>query len=95
MVTASGVTPAKYFFRGNAKPGLATGSGQGVQGHRQAMALIRVLAEDQPDEPARTYQQAMRRGEQWRRALTHGANRIPRDVRQMLDEALAETVADT
>jgi hypothetical protein len=61
----------------------------------QATALIRVLAEDQPDELARAHQEAMSRGEQWRRrALTHGVNRMPRDVRQMLDQALAESAAD-
>ena len=32
----------------------------------------------------------MSRGEQWRRALTHGAIRMPRDVRQMLDRALGK-----
>jgi hypothetical protein len=55
----------------------------------QATALIRVLAEDQPDELARAHREAMSRGEQWRRALTHGANRMPRDLRQMLEEARA------
>ena len=33
----------------------------------QAMALIRVLAEDQPDELAHAYAEARNRGEQWRR----------------------------
>jgi hypothetical protein len=56
----------------------------------QAMALIRVLAEDQPDELAQAYHEAMSRGDQCRRALTHGTNRMTRDVRQMLDQALAE-----
>jgi hypothetical protein len=60
----------------------------------QAMALIRVLAEDQPDELARAYKEAGSRGEQWRRALTHGTNRMTGDVRQMLDRALAESEAD-
>jgi hypothetical protein len=35
----------------------------------------------------------MSRREQWRRALTHGANRMPRDVRQMLAQALAGSAA--
>ena len=59
----------------------------------QATALIRVLAEDQPDELARVYQEAGRRGEQWRRALIRGATRMPPEVRQLL-EALAESNAD-
>jgi hypothetical protein len=60
----------------------------------QAMALIRVLAEDQPDELARVYTKAKERGEQWRRALRHGANRLPPDVKAMLDRALAESATD-
>ena len=59
----------------------------------QAMALIRVLAEDQPDELARAYQEARNRGEQWRRALTRGANRMTGEVKGMLDRALAESEA--
>jgi hypothetical protein len=59
----------------------------------QAMALVRALAEDQPDELARAHREAMSRGEQWRRALTPGANRMPRDVRQMLEEARAGSEA--
>jgi hypothetical protein len=60
----------------------------------QAMALIRVLAEDQPDELARAYQEARSRGEQWRHALTRGANRMTGEVKEMLDRALAESEAD-
>jgi hypothetical protein len=58
------------------------------------MALIRMLAEDQPDELARACQEAGSRGEQWRRALTSGTHRMTGDVRQMLDRALAESAAD-
>ena len=60
----------------------------------QAMALIRVLAEDQPDELAHAYAEARNRGEQWRRALTHGANRMTGDVKAMLDQAMAKSEAD-
>jgi hypothetical protein len=60
----------------------------------QAAALIRVLAEDQPDEIARVYREAARRGEQWRRALAGGANRMAREVKEMLDAALIEANAD-
>jgi hypothetical protein len=60
----------------------------------QAAALIRVLAEDQPDELAHLYREADARGEQWRRALTGGANRMARDVRDMLDAVLAQYVGD-
>jgi hypothetical protein len=58
------------------------------------MALIRVLAEEQPDELARAYQEATTRGEHWRRALSHGAKRMTPAVREMLDAALAEAEAD-
>jgi hypothetical protein len=60
----------------------------------QATALIRVLAQDQPDELARAYREASDRGEQWRRALTRGARRMTRDVQDMLNQALAEAEAD-
>ena len=60
----------------------------------QAMALIRVLAQDQPDELARAYHEASDRGEQWRRALTRGANRMTREAQEMLDQTLAEADAD-
>jgi hypothetical protein len=60
----------------------------------QATALIRVLAEDQPDELARAYEEAASRGEHWRRALIQGAKRMSRDVRPMLDRALAEAATD-
>ena len=60
----------------------------------QAMALIRVLADDQPDELARAYEEARSRGAQWRHALTRGANRMPGEVKGMLGQALAESEAD-
>jgi hypothetical protein len=76
-------------------PGLTEGSAAKARKDvEQAMALIRVLAEDQPDELARAYQEAGSRGEQWRRALSDGTNRLTGDVRQMLDRALAESEAD-
>lgn len=56
----------------------------------QAMALVRVLARDQPDELAGAYHEASDRGEQWRRALARGAGRMPRDVQDVLGAALAE-----
>jgi hypothetical protein len=54
-----------------------------------------VLAEDQPDELAHLYREADARGEQWRRALTGGANRMARDVKDMMDAVLAQYVGDT
>ena len=59
-------------------------------GIEQAMALIRVLAQDQPDELARAYQEASDRGEQWRRALTRGVRRMTPDTQDMLSQALVE-----
>jgi hypothetical protein len=60
----------------------------------QAMTLIRALAQDQPDELARAYHEASGRGEHWRRALTHGANRMTREVQEMLGDALAGSAAE-
>jgi hypothetical protein len=60
----------------------------------QAMALIRVLAEDQPDELARAYREAGRRGDHWRRALAAGAKRMTPAVREMLAAALVESGTD-
>jgi hypothetical protein len=56
----------------------------------QATSLIRVMAEDQPDELADSYLEASGRGEQWQRALTRGAGRLPGDARQALEEAVNE-----
>jgi hypothetical protein len=56
----------------------------------QAMALIRVLAQDQPDELAGAYQEAGERGEPWRRALARGVSRMARDAQVILSQALAE-----
>jgi hypothetical protein len=60
----------------------------------QAVALIRVLAHDQPDELARAYEEAKDRGGQWRRAVTQGARRMDGDVQEMLREVVAEAEAD-
>jgi hypothetical protein len=60
----------------------------------QAMALIRVLGQDQPDELARAYQEARRRGDHWRRALGHGVKRMTPAVQEMLDAALVESGTD-
>jgi hypothetical protein len=38
--------------------------------------------------------EAARRGEQWRRVLAGGANRMAREVKEMLEAALAEANAD-
>jgi len=73
--------------------GARTAAAKARKDSEQAMALIRVLAEDQPDELARAYQEARNRGEQWRRALTRGANRMTGEVKGMLDRALAESEA--
>jgi hypothetical protein len=54
------------------------------------MALIRVLAQDQPDELAGAYQEAGERGEPWRRALARGVSRMARDAQVILSQALAE-----
>jgi hypothetical protein len=60
----------------------------------QATTVIQALAQDQPDELARAYHEAGGRGQHWRRALIHGANRTPGEVQEMLRGALAESEAN-
>jgi hypothetical protein len=50
----------------------------------QAAALIRVLAEDRPDELEDAFAAAVERGPAWRRQLERGARRLPADARAAL-----------
>lgn len=54
----------------------------------QAAALIGILGEDQPDELAERYHEALARGPQWQDALERGRRRLPAAVDQRLEQAI-------
>jgi hypothetical protein len=55
----------------------------------QAAALIRVLADDRPDELADAFAEAQSRGPMWRECLDKGARRLPPDARAALGDAVS------
>ena len=50
----------------------------------QSAALIRVLAEDRPDELEEAFLEARARGPSWREAVDRGSRRLPRDAKAAL-----------
>ena len=56
----------------------------------QSAALIRVLAEDRPDELDDAYAEARARGPAWREAVDRGARRLGPEVREALGAAVGE-----
>ena len=58
----------------------------------QSAALIRVLAEDRPDELEDAYAEARARGPAWRDAVDRGARRLDRDAKVALAGAVGERV---
>ncbi len=54
----------------------------------QAGALIRMLAEDRPDELADAFLEARDRGPAWRESVKKGARRLPQDARSALGGAI-------
>jgi hypothetical protein len=54
----------------------------------QAAALIRVLADDRPDELADAFVEARNRGPAWRESVDKGARRLPQDARSALESAV-------
>lgn len=54
----------------------------------QAAALIRVLAEDRPDELEEALVEARNRGRSWREHIDKGVRRLPRDARSALLDAV-------
>lgn len=58
----------------------------------QAAALIRILAEDQPDELADAWVEAQATGPAWREAVGRGARRLPKDAAEALRIAAGEQV---
>ena len=60
----------------------------------QSAALIRVLAEDRPDELEDALVEARERGPSWREAVDRGTRRLPRDAKTALEKAVGQHVAD-
>lgn len=60
----------------------------------QSAALIRVLAEDRPDELEDAFTEARGRGPSWRDAVDRGARRLPSDARSALENAVGETLEE-
>ena len=58
----------------------------------QSAALIRVLAEDRPDELEDAFVEARARGPSWREAVDRGARRLPRDAKAALGNAVGQYV---
>lgn len=56
----------------------------------QAATLIRVLAEDRPDELEDAYSEAHGRGRKWREHLQKGVRRLPSDAREALAPAIEQ-----
>ena len=60
----------------------------------QSAALIRVLAEDRPDELEDAFTEARGRGPAWREAVDRGARRLPSDAKTVLGNAVGEPVGE-
>jgi len=60
----------------------------------QSAALIRVLAEDRPDELEDAFVEARERGPSWREAVDRGARRLPSDAKTALGNAVGERVGE-
>lgn len=58
----------------------------------QSAALIRVLAEDRPDELEDAFVEARKRGPNWREAMNRGARRLPPDAKTALRDVVGEPV---
>jgi hypothetical protein len=60
---------------------------------QQSAALIRVLAEDRPDELEEAFLEASARGPSWRDHLDKGVRRLPEDAREALMNAIEQGAA--
>lgn len=60
----------------------------------QSAALIRILAEDRPDELEEAFIEARKRGPSWRQAIDRGVRRLPRDARDALKEVTGSHAGD-
>lgn len=56
----------------------------------QSAALIRVLAEDRPDELEEVFIEARNRGPRWREQIDKGLRRLPRDAFQALERVTSQ-----
>jgi hypothetical protein len=56
----------------------------------QSAALIRVLAQDRPDELEEAFTEARGRGPSWRDAVDRGLRRLPSDARTALDSTVGK-----
>jgi len=73
------------------------GSSAGAKARKdieQSAALIRVLAEDRPDELEDAFAEARERGPSWREAVDKGARRLPADAKAALGDAIREQVGE-
>lgn len=70
-------------------PSAAAKAGKDIE---QAAALIRVLAEDRPDELEDAFAEARQRGPAWREAVDRGTRRLPGDARAVLAGAVGEWI---
>lgn len=60
----------------------------------QSAGLIRVLAEDRPDELEEAFTEARERGPSWREAVDRGARRLPPDAKTALGNAVGQHVGE-
>ncbi|MBX6368360.1 MAG: hypothetical protein IRZ04_10270 [Rhodospirillales bacterium] len=60
----------------------------------QSAALIRVLAQDRPDELEDAFKEAYGRGPSWQEAVDRGARRLPLDAKTALGNAVGERVGE-
>jgi len=67
---------------------VASATAKAAKDVAQAAVLIRVLAEDRPDELEEAYRDARGRGPSWRAHLDRGVRRLPEDAGRALAESL-------
>ncbi len=68
----------------------ATARQKSAKDIQQSAALIRILAEDRPDELVEAYHEAYGRGPSWKSHIQKGLLRLPEDARRALDDVIKE-----
>ena len=71
-----------------------TASAKARKDIEQAAALIRVLAEDRPDELEQAFVEARGRGPSWREHVDKGARRLPSDAASALRDVVGEAAKE-
>jgi hypothetical protein len=71
-----------------------TASAKARKDIEQAAALIRVLAEDRPDELEQAFAEARDRGPSWREHVDKGARRLPSDAASALRNVVGEAAEE-